>query len=232
MMYQPLPPIRVLLLDDHELILRGIRQMLEAYPSIQVLGQFTRSRDLLQALKTTVVDAVVMDFSLGPEEADGLSLIRVLKIKFPSVAILVISASHTPATVSLALRCGAQGFIGKQSQPQELVRALQAFSLGEMYLEARMAEALKEGDVTTAPLASPAKVGHPALDTLVRTSTLTLREREVLRCCLSGLSVTQVAEKFSRSIKTISTQKQSAYRKLGLRSDNELFMLRSQLDSQ
>ena len=65
---------------------------------------------------------------------------------------------------------------------------------------------------------------------LVRTRELSFREREVLRCCLDGMSVTQIALKFERSVKTISTQKQAAFKKLGLRSDNELFKIRSQFE--
>jgi len=66
-------------------------------------------------------------------------------------------------------------------------------------------------------------------DSLTQNSELSPREREVLRCCLDGMSVTEIAEKFARSVKTISGQKQSAFRKLGVRNDSELFKIENQL---
>jgi len=223
-------PIRLMLLDDHEFVLCGMQHVLGAYAEFDIVGRFTRSRDLLLALKHSPVDIVVMDFALGPEDTDGLNLIRALRIKFPQVHLLVISATHSPATVSLALRCGAMGFIGKDSDPQHLLEGVRMLAAGETYLEPQMATLLEERDIATQAPDALIKGNRSAIEALIRTNNLTLREREVLRCCLAGLSVTQVADKFSRSIKTISTQKQSAYRKLGLGSDNELFKIRSQLE--
>lgn len=223
-------PIRLMLLDDHEFVLCGMQHVLGTYAEFDIVGCFTRSRDLLMALKQAPVDVVVMDFALGPEETDGLNLIRALRIKFPAVHLLVISATHTPATVSLALRCGAMGFIGKDSDPVHLLEGVRALGTGTIYLEPKMAALLEDRDIATQAPDSAIKGNKSAIEALVRTNNLTLREREVLRCCLAGMSVTQVAGKFSRSIKTISTQKQSAFRKLGLGSDNELFKIRSQLE--
>lgn len=230
-MCETIQPIRLMLLDDHEFILCGMQYILGLSPDFEILGQFTRSRDLLAALRQVKVDVVVMDFALGPDETDGLNLIRAIKIKFPDVHLLVISATHTPATVSLALRCGASGFISKDNDPIHLQDGIRALAAGEVYLEPRMATLLEDRDISTQVPGLQAKGSKSALEALVRTNDLTLREREVLRCCLAGMSVTQVAEKFSRSIKTISTQKQSAFRKLGLSSDNELFRMRSQLEN-
>lgn len=229
-MFDTDPPIRLMLLDDHELILCGMQRMLSVDPRLQVVGRFTRSRDLLQALKGTRVDTVVMDFALGRDETDGLNLIRALQIKFPATNLLVISSTHSPATVSLALRCGAKGFIGKSSAPNHLLDGLHALAAGQTYIEPAMAALLEDRDINTDSHPLPLSGNRSSLETLVKTNNLTLREREVLRCCLEGMSVTEVAEKFSRSIKTISTQKQAAFRKLGLRSDNELFRIRSQLE--
>lgn len=226
----PLPPMRVMLLDDHEFILRGIDYLLSQEPGVKVVGQFTRSREVVQALKYTPADILIMDFALQPDEMDGLNLVRALRIKFPQLLLLVISALHTPATVSLALRCGAQGFVGKSSDPRQLLAALRELMLGNTYLEPCMASVINARDVSTRGNRDPHDQDRSAIGALIKSNNLTVREREVLRCCLAGMSVTQVAAKFSRSIKTISTQKQSAYRKLGLHSDNELFRIRSQLE--
>lgn len=219
---------RVVLLDDHEFILQGMSHTVNAEQDMQVVATYRSGRELRESLSTDDVDVLVMDYSLGPDEIDGLNLIRTLRIRFPGLALVVISATHTPATVALALRYGARGFVGKELDPQQLTLAIRTVALGRIYLHPDMSAALVETEIGNRR--SGRTPSEPGLTDLFNSSQLSAREHDVLRCCLEGMSVTQIAEKFSRSIKTISTQKQAAYRKLGLRSDNELFKIRHQLD--
>lgn len=222
--------LRLMLLDDHEFILHGMAHVLASQADIQVVSTHNTSRSLLEALRTTEVDIVVLDYSLSPGEVDGLNLIKAVGGRYPNIRVIVISSLHTPATVALSLRCGAAGFVGKELGSDELIRAVRTVAGGGIYLHADMEGELHCNNVATHPLeASEAEEGQPVA-ALLQMKSLTLREREVLRCCLDGLSVTKIAQKFSRSIKTISAQKQSAYRKLGVRTDNELFKQRAQLE--
>jgi two-component system, NarL family, captular synthesis response regulator RcsB len=223
-------PLRLMLLDDHEFILHGMSHLLGNQPDIRILSTHTHSHSLLGALRNTEVDMVVMDYALSPGEVDGLNLIKAIRTRYPAVAVVVISSLHTPATVALSLRCGATGFVGKELGAQELLKAIRTVANGEIYLHADMEGELLRNNVATLPLTPQDDTDAPPAAALVSTQTLTPRESEVLRCCLEGLSVTAIASKFSRSIKTISAQKQSAYRKLGLRTDHELFKIRSQLE--
>lgn len=222
-------PLHVMLLDDHDFILHGICLTLSAHSDIRVLGSYTHSQQLFAALARLTVDVVVMDYCLRPGEMDGLNLIRGLRLRCPQARVLVISSLYTPATVSLALRCGATGFIGKELDAEVLPTAVRKVASGQVYVHPSMAARLADNDVEVDDLVgSPSATEGSALT--VRSSTLTIREHEVLRCCLQGQSVTDIAQKFSRSVKTISAQKQSAFRKLGLRNNNELFNSRSQFE--
>ncbi|MBA1242455.1 response regulator transcription factor [Pseudomonas japonica] len=220
---------RLMLLDDHEFILHGISQILARHPDVEVISTHTESRTLLEALRIMPVDMVVMDYALSPGEVDGLNLIKAIRTRHPRTRVIVISSLHTPSTVALTLRCGAAGFVGKELGAEELLKAIRVVSNGRVYLHPDMEDALQRNNVAVHPLGPTEEVDEPVA-ALVNTTTLTLREREVLRCCLDGLSVTDISSKFSRSIKTISAQKQSAYRKLGLRTDHELFKLRALLE--
>ena len=104
-----LRPARLMLLDDHDLVLQGMLQLLRQEQDMEVVGHFIRSRELIDALSQPgmEVDIIIMDYTLSPGEIDGLNLIRGLRLRFPDIHLLIISASHTPATVALALRCGA-----------------------------------------------------------------------------------------------------------------------------
>lgn len=222
-------PLHVMLLDDHEFILHGICLTLSAHSDIRVLGSYTHTQPLFAALSRETVDVVVMDYCLRPGELDGLNLLRGLRLRCPQARILVISSLYTPSTVSLALRCGASGFVGKELDAEVLPMAIRKVASGQVYVHPAMAERLADNDVEVEDLVDsvpPMGAGLPR----IKPSVLTMREHEVLRCCLQGQSVTDIAEKFSRSVKTISAQKQSAFRKLGLRNNNELFNSRSQFE--
>lgn len=223
--------IRIMLLDDHPYILHGLKACLSEHADIQILGTFVSSQELLAALHLHSADLVLLDYSLGPNEVDGLNMIRSLKVRFPSVRLLVISAMHNPSTVSMVMRCGVDGFIGKEVDPDQLSIAIHQVASGKQYLTETMKELIYENEtvIDNQPISQVNDTS--TVEKLVQISVLTAREYEVLRCCLDGMSVTKIAEKFSRSVKTISTQKQSAFKKLGIQSDHELYKIRDQLQT-
>jgi two-component system, NarL family, captular synthesis response regulator RcsB len=215
--------IRVALLDDHPVVLHGLSSQLALVPDISVVGEFETSRALMVALAAQEVDVLMMDYSLAPQEIDGVSLLRVLQARFPSLEILVVSGHGNPATAALAMRAGARGFVGKMRPMSELIEAIRAVAARKRYVDQSIAYEL-ERVVRKMPDAQ-----EEGATTLAGQSSLSPREQEVLRCVLDGMAVTAIAKKFSRSVNTISTQKQAAYRKLGIRTDAELFKIQHSL---
>ena len=216
----------VILLDDHEMVRQGIELGLSKEADLDVVGSFGTGRELLEALAQRPVDVVVMDFVLGPTDIDGLSLIQTLSRRFSKCKCIVVSSHYTPATVSLALKAGSWGVLGKTRNLTELITAIRTVAQGRIYLEPCMLPALQGAQSTleVASIKSKMEISSP-----VRlNASLTPKEQEVLRCFLDGMSVNSIAAKFSRSASTISTQKQSAYRKLGIKSDSELFKITQQ----
>ncbi|WP_050476801.1 response regulator transcription factor [Herbaspirillum rhizosphaerae] len=217
--------IRIALLDDHAVVRHGLTARLKEESDFQVVGAYATSRDMMAALRASPADILLIDYSLSINDIDGLNLIRALKVRFPGSRILVSSSHYNPATVALAMRAGARGFVGKEQELSELIAAVRSISLGKVHLNPLMAAEI------SSMLSNSSQEGDPsgAGDSLTDNTELSPREREVLRCCLEGMSVTQIAEKFARSVKTISGQKQAAFRKLGVRNDNELFKIQHQL---
>ncbi|NHQ93875.1 response regulator transcription factor [Janthinobacterium lividum] len=213
--------LRIALLDDHAVVRHGLVARFTVEADIDVVGAYSTSRELIAGLLLTPADVLLLDYALGPDELDGVSLIRVLRTKFPDCPILVLSSHHEPATVALALRVGARGFVGKGEDMAELVKALRKVVSGAVYLSAEMSYRVAE-----ASTAFDSREGAGGEDALLLGAALSAREREVIRCYLAGMTVTEIAEKFKRSIKTISSQKASAFRKLGVTSNNELFKIR------
>lgn len=220
--------ITIALLDDHALILRGLSLVLSENPYFRVVGSFTQSKALLQCLKNEHVDVVIIDYELEPSDTDGLNLLKILTRLHPKTAILVVSAHYNPPTVALAIRGGAKGFIGKNRPFTDIHNAALEVSRGRIFLEPQMAQELAQQQRYGEVLLN-GNYTEENMQRAVSLSSLSPKEQEVIRCFLSGMTVTDIAEKFNRSLKTISGQKQSAMRKLGLKADHELFIIKDKL---
>ena len=211
--------IRVALLDDHAIVREGLVSHLTALPRIDIVGIYRNSKELMRDMPSAQPDVLLLDYVLGRDELDGVSLIRALLARFPACRILVLSSRDDTATISLILRVGARGFISKGEDMAELFKAIKTVASGAIYLSAEISYALADViQQSGAPTQEDADNGQ-------KLSTLSAREQEVIRCYLDGMTVTEIAEKFNRSIKTISTQKNTAFRKLGVSSNNGLFKM-------
>lgn len=199
--------VRVALLDDHALVLKGLIAHLEKIPSILIIGSHGGSQPFRAMLSAMPVDVALIDYSLAMDDIDGVALIKLLRAAHPTLKILVVSAHGSRLVIRSLLQAGAHGFVAKSQEPDEIIRAIDAVMTGREYLPPGTVSGMAENPMTS----------------------LSPREWEVVRCVLEGLSVTQIANKFNRSLKTVSTQKTAAYRKLDIGADNELHMLRSYL---
>jgi DNA-binding NarL/FixJ family response regulator len=196
--------VRVALLDDHVLVLKGLIAHLQKTPSITIVGSHASSRPFRAMLAAMPVDVAIIDYSLALDDIDGIALIKQLRASYPKMKILVVSAHDQGLVIHSLRQAGADGFVAKSQEPDDVIRAIDAIMTGREYLPQRA------GGTDEAPA-------------LV---ALSPREWEVIRQLLEGLTVGQIATRSGRSLKTISTQKSAAFRKLRISSDNELYLLR------
>ena len=219
-------PLRIILLDDHALIREALEIRFSLEADFKVQGVYSTSRELLDSLNRAEADLVVLDYQLADADIDGLRLIQSVRRHHPSIRIVIYSSSEKPATVNMSIRAGANGFVGKSQPTDELLRAIRMVALDRIYLAPAMAAELEK--IPAAQMLPEGDNPDHAF-TLSNQPNLSPKESEVLRCCLEGMSVSQIASKFTRSRKTISGQKQAAFRKLGIKTDTELFKLQVQL---
>jgi len=216
----------IMLLDDHPMVGHAISTTLEDAPQLQVIGNFNSSRDLLRALEEHGADVVIMDYALGPGEIDGLNLIRRVRDRYPGCRIMVMSGHFNAATVRVAMQAGADGFIGKSQRLADLIKAIYEVLRGGKYLHGDMRRQLE---------ATPSRLNHAGVaasdeadatgDRQLLRAGLTAKEHEVVRCIIEGMSTSEIALKFHRQVSTISTQKKSAFSKLGVVSIPQLVTL-------
>ena len=165
----------------------------------------------------------MLDFLLGERELDGLALVKQLRNHYPQQKILISSSMESPAIVKMVLSAGVKGFIGKSHNMQEIVQAIRQVAQGRLFLSQEVAYEVENLYVMNEDAINENLDLSSKGNMYEKVKTLSPREVEVVRCFLDGLSVSQIAVKFKRSRKTVSGQKQSALKKLGLRSDSELF---------
>lgn len=211
-------PRRLALLDPHPVLRLGVEVLLRQHSGVQVRVSLSNEADLLQLLEhsPSCVDLLLTDALPMGDVGDGLALLRVLSQRWPALPVLVLSAHCNASTVATAMRAGARGFLSKSTPPETLLRAIDVVARGGRFVPPELREELK--------LPRTRRASAPVL------APLSQREREVLRLVLKGFSTSEMALRSGRSASTISSQKTSAYRKLGIRGDGDLFRFRHLLE--
>lgn len=198
--------IKVLIADDHTVVRQGLKQILSDDPQLAVVGEAADGNEVLTALETLSVDALVLDITMPGR--NGLDVLKEVKRKRPTLPVLVLSMHPEDQFAIRILRAGAAGYITKESAPEELVGALRKVCSGGKYVSPQLAEKLAVfiGDETTGP-------AHEKLSD---------REFEVLRMLALGKTVTEVAEELLLSVKTVSTYRSRVLEKMKMTSNADL----------
>lgn len=200
-----MPPLQIVLVDDHPIVRAGFKQLLELEPDWRVTAEVGSARDLAALMLHTTFDVLVLDLSLP--DADGLVMIRHLLAQRPELAIVVLSMHGGALYVQDALAAGARGYVTKSSPPEEIISAIRAIEAGERYVV-------------------PELRGHHSQDadsdSDARLPELTAREAQILLLLARGHSVARVASAVGISPKTAYAHRANIYAKLKLSSDHDL----------
>jgi DNA-binding NarL/FixJ family response regulator len=198
--------IRVLITDDHALIRRGLKQVLQEGLGAVVVGEAQNAGEALDQILKQPWDVVVMDITMPGRS--GLDILRDIKLAKPSLPVLILSMHPEDQFAVRVLKSGAAGFIPKESAPEELIKAIRKVLAGGKYVSATAAERI------AFELSTPAdKLAHEVLSD---------REFQVMRLIASGKSVGQIAETLHLSVKTISTYRARVLEKMHLQNNAEL----------
>ena len=198
--------INVLITDDHPVVRRGIRQILEDDDRIGLIQEAGDGKELFDKLKDQMFGVILLDISLPGRS--GLDLIGQIKKTQPSAAILILSIHSEEMYAIKALKAGAAGYLTKTSAPEELISAINKVSKGERYISASLADSIAESLISGSEMPL-----HQLLSS---------RELEVLRLLGEGKKVVQIATELSLSPKTIGTYRERLLEKLKLQTTADL----------
>ncbi|MGI4870032.1 MAG: response regulator [Janthinobacterium lividum] len=210
-------PCRLLLLDDHPALTRGLAAMLSQEPDLLVSGQFASGEALLEFLAASppkAADVLLLDLYLPPP-LDGLTLLPRLRQHWPTLRVLVFSSAASPLLVAQVAAAGAHGFLDKSAEAEALLAAIRVVHGGQTVFPARR----------RAPQPAPAAGPTPAnvaADALLRLRQLSGREREIISLVCEGLSTREVAARLGLSELTVSTHRRNLMQKLGVHGVAEL----------
>jgi DNA-binding NarL/FixJ family response regulator len=201
--------VRVLLADEHEVVRRGIRQVLDAEPDLEICGEAADGREAVAMASMLQPHVVVMDLSLP--QLNGVAAIRQIRAALPAGEVLVCSRHRTERLVCAAVAAGAGGYVLKSDPVRELVAAVRALACHRTYFTSFPAAALTRG-----------VLGMVSEDGDRHIGPLTGREREVLQLLAEGKTNQEVGEALNISVKTAETHRATIMRKLGFTSVVEL----------
>ncbi|SDT51208.1 response regulator [Pseudomonas prosekii] len=201
--------IKVVIADDHPIVLLGVREVIQRDGRFIVVGEATSSSQLIDRLQSEKPDVVITDFHMPGDSTfgDGLKLIEYLTRRFVDTQILVLTMMSNNLIVSRLHELGVMGVIQKNHLHEEIENALNALASRRNY---------------QSPVQEAISVIHNQQQVDERFASLSLREMEILRLFVAGHSVTDIASMVNRSSKTVSAQKVSAMRKLAVTTDQAL----------
>ena len=206
-----MPQMKVLLADDHPIVLMGVREIIERDRRFKVVGEAMNSSELINKISRLQPDVIITDYNMPGDEqyGDGTRLVEYLRRHFPEPRVLILTVITNPPVLTWLYELGVSGVISKSAGLEQILVALDAF-----YREGHYQQDTPGG-----------AAGDDAEGISQRLSQLTVKEFEVLRLFATGVSVGDVAQSLSRSIKTVSTLKISAMRKLNVDNDQALLIL-------
>jgi len=197
--------IRVITVDDHPVVRRGLNQIIAAEQDMQVVGEAENAEEALRVIRRTACNAVVLDITLP--DVSGLEILIQLKRERPTLPVLIMSIHEEELYALRVLKAGASGYLMKNSVPEELIKAIRKITAGGKYISPSLAERL------VSELASPEKPLHEKLSD---------REFQIMCLIASGKPLKEIGGSLCISDKTVTTYRARILEKMHMKTNADL----------
>lgn len=206
--------IKILLVDDHQIVRDGIRALLANVKDMDVTGEASSAQECIKKIRTVRPDLILMDISL-PDQS-GIDLCRLIRKEYPEMKIVMLSMHTGAEFITKSVQAGARGYLPKNTTRQELIEAIRTVHGGQEYYSSSITAPMLRGYADKSRTA-PIKSEQPE-------TNLTQREIEILRLTVQGLSNQDVANHLYISIRTVESHKNHIMQKLKLKTTAEMVM--------
>ena len=211
--------IKLLLVDDHDIVRTGLKSFLETQSGLEVIGEASNGLEAMEKSAELCPDVVLMDITMP--EMDGLAATRQMAQNCPNSRVLALTVHEDKHYFFEMLAAGAQGYVTKQAAAEELVAAIRAVAAGNVYLQPALARWLLD-DYRSLSEKSITLPTQPDDKALLDLDVLSRREKQVLELVAEGLTTPQIAEQLTLSPKTISRHRERIMNKLDVHTNADL----------
>jgi len=206
-------PLRVILVDDHNLVRAGFRSLLENIPEVEIVAEAENGYSALELIRTHKPDLVLMDIALP--DITGLDVTAQVIQEYPSIKVVLLSMYDNEEYVLRALDIGAAGYLLKDADANEFELAIHAIANGKAYLSPAISSRVIES--YQARVSAPKQpINPPAVSQHLVDSHLTARQREVLRLIAEGFTTKEIAQQLNLSVKTVDAHRTQLMRELDI----------------
>ncbi len=190
-------PIKIFIVDDHQMIIEGLKSLLQNAVNIELVGSATSAERCLQFLKMSSCDVILMDINLP--DTNGIELCEIVTTKYPAIKVIALSTFTQGTYVRKMLESGATGYLLKNADKHEILKAIEIVFNGNKYLTLEAEKSLRYEN-----------------ELINKLPKLTKRENEVLVLIAEGLTNAQISEKLFISIDTVDSHRKNLYSKLNV----------------
>ncbi|TDB61388.1 response regulator transcription factor [Arundinibacter roseus] len=216
-------PIRILIVDDHSVVRKGLLNLLEDEPDIEIVGEASDGDEALAMIPIAKPDVLLLDITMP--RLSGIEVTKEVSRSFPGIRILVFSMHNNPDYILSAVQNGAAGYLLKDTDQEEILKAIRTVFAGELYYPANASSVIirslivpKNNSRTADSLTSSGSVSSIW-------NKVTSREYQILQCLTEGMSSKEIAERFDVSPHTVANQRASIIRKARVKNTAELVSL-------
>ncbi|MES2553046.1 MAG: response regulator transcription factor [Pseudomonadota bacterium] len=208
---------RILLVDDHNIVRTGLRNLIELEKDLEVAGEASNGVEALKLVRANTYDIIVMDISMP--DKNGVDTLHDLKHVAPDLPVMILSGYAEQQYALNLMRSGCKGYLSKDADSDEIIKAIRTICNGRRYISAELAELMAS------------EMSHPSEKQLHE--TLSDREFQVFFKLAGGLSATEIGDELNISVKTVSTYRTRILEKMSLKNNADLtyYAIKNQLIS-
>lgn len=201
--------IRIVLVDDHHVVRKGVRLLFSTEPTFNVVGDFNCVSDTLDFLEDNSVDVIMCDITMP--DVGGVELVKIVKKQYPFIKILMLTMHLDASYIVEVMEEGVDGYILKDAKEEEIIEGVKSVHAGQMYMVKSVSDVL-----------SKALLSKNKINTQKKESGLTAREKEILKCIVDGLSNKMISAELSISERTVNAHRYNIMKKLNAKNSANL----------
>ena len=212
--------IRILIADDHSVVRKGIRMLLEDETDIQIVGEASDGDEAIALLSSIDTDVLLLDITMP--KMSGIDALKVISQQHPSVRTLMFSMHSNPDYILKAVQHGAAGYLLKDTGLEELLMAVRTVVNGDLYYPPTASSVIIR-NLILPTMSRPEDVVTPGTGSALSIwKRITARETQILTCLINGMSSPEIADRFGISPNTVANQRASIIRKAGVKNTVDL----------